>query len=166
MKKCIRCGTDKDLNSFYSHPKMKDGHLNKCKECCRTQQKERSAILINDPEWLKNEQARGREKYHRLYKTKGHTGRMEISNIRRDFPIPEDKEYHHWNYNKIHSVFIMNRLNGHKRLHTFLLLDPNTQCYFNNRGELLDTRLKHENFIKEKGFEYEFINLQFRSDVS
>lgn len=35
MKRCIICLKEKQLSDFYAHPQMKDGHLNKCKECCR-----------------------------------------------------------------------------------------------------------------------------------
>lgn len=34
MKPCICCGETKQLDQFYKHPKMKDGHLNKCISCC------------------------------------------------------------------------------------------------------------------------------------
>jgi hypothetical protein len=34
-KKCICCGVIKELSMFYSHPAMSDGHLNKCKDCCK-----------------------------------------------------------------------------------------------------------------------------------
>ena len=34
-KKCIKCGLSKPLDLFYSHEGMKDGRLNKCKECCK-----------------------------------------------------------------------------------------------------------------------------------
>lgn len=32
-KPCIACGLTKTLDEFYAHPRMKDGHLNKCKMC-------------------------------------------------------------------------------------------------------------------------------------
>lgn len=34
-KKCFKCGKVKDTELFYKHSKMKDGHLNKCIECCK-----------------------------------------------------------------------------------------------------------------------------------
>jgi hypothetical protein len=34
-KKCIACHIEKPIGSFYAHPMMADGTLNKCKECCK-----------------------------------------------------------------------------------------------------------------------------------
>ena len=34
-KTCKGCGVEKDLAEYYKHPRMADGHLNKCKVCIR-----------------------------------------------------------------------------------------------------------------------------------
>jgi hypothetical protein len=33
MKICIKCNKEKELEEFNKHPRMKDGHINKCKLC-------------------------------------------------------------------------------------------------------------------------------------
>lgn len=35
MKTCNKCGIEKPINDFYKCKSMKDGHLNKCKECTK-----------------------------------------------------------------------------------------------------------------------------------
>jgi len=33
IKKCFKCNIEWPLSNFYKHKAMKDGHVNKCKEC-------------------------------------------------------------------------------------------------------------------------------------
>jgi hypothetical protein len=43
-KKCFRCGHTKLLTDFYVHPRMADGHLNKCKECTKSDMHKRRHV--------------------------------------------------------------------------------------------------------------------------
>lgn len=40
-KACIACGDPKPIGDYYGHAQMADGHLNKCKDCCRKHAAER-----------------------------------------------------------------------------------------------------------------------------
>ena len=78
-KKCIKCGVVKPLSEFYKHPQTADGHLNKCKSCCKQD---------NVDNYKKN-----REYYHSYDKSRAKTDkrrawcRQKLRNYRADNPL-------------------------------------------------------------------------------
>jgi len=62
-QRCFACGETKSLDEFYTHPMMGNGHLGKCKECCKSQARVHYRKKIEDPKWREHERVRNREKY-------------------------------------------------------------------------------------------------------
>ena len=48
MKPCIACGNEFELDGFYTHSQMADGHLNKCKSCCKKQSTARRQAKLEE----------------------------------------------------------------------------------------------------------------------
>ena len=118
MKRCFKCGQEKDISEFYKHSKMADGHLGKCKECAKIDVKTRYDLKIekikeyerkrfqnqNRKEKLAEYQRIRRDKYPKKYKAHSKT-----SNALRDGRIEKqpcevcgelNTQAHHDDYDK------------------------------------------------------------------
>ena len=154
-KICFKCGIEKPITYFYRHNEMKDGYLNKCIDCAKSDVHIIYCKNITDSSYIEKERKRGREKYHRLmYKYRPHkeyinnNQRKILSRHLRSLGYDlRQKEAHHWNYNQAKDVFILNR-RAHKLVHKYLSLDNASWC-FKYDGSLLDTKEKHRNAIEK-----------------
>lgn len=166
MKKCYICGEIKKLDLFYKNIFCTvDGHLNKCKECCKTHTKERRKEKLKDPNYVKIERKKARERA-RMYKQKPRTWEQtKTGNYKYIHKYPEKhrarrvattlkkkkgNHLHHWNYSKNHQrdVIELSKKN-HYKVHRFLIYDQIKMMYRRIDNKiLLDTREKHTKFIE------------------
>jgi len=166
MKRCFKCGNEKALTEFYAHRGMKDGHLNKCKDCTKNDIR----LLEKTPERINKERARGREKYYRLYryqKTDPELKRIIVSNYKQKYPekqkakgvsnkiqTPFGFNNHHWSYNQEHWMDIIQlEISEHMKLHRYMIYDQERMMYRTLDGVLLDSKGRHieyYNSIKNK----------------
>ena len=161
MKICFKCLKEKPLTEFYKHSKMADGHLNKCKECNKSDVKKDYYRKSEDVLFVEKERERSREKYHRLnYKERSKIlnedkpwkNSNKYKGLHKKFKVPKGFELHHWNYNDDYllDVFVLN-IKDHKNLHNSLFLDLEKRIFYLEDGTYLDTKEKHQEYIEKLG---------------
>ena len=167
MKKCFKCQKELPLTEFYKHPKMPDGHVNKCKECNKNDVRGNYLVNLKKEGYIEKERERGRNKHHRLYSKalKKYTHKF-FDGLNYSQRYPEKKlaasksqrmkkpfdgaEKHHWSYNLEHAKdVIWLSKKEHMKAHRFIVYDQERFMYRRcDTNVLLDTKESHEAFIR------------------
>lgn len=167
VKECIICKEIKPLSDFYVHKQMGDGHLNKCKECCKAYSKKHYFEMSDNPAFVEKELRRSRDKYQRLYKGTNYSSRWNKlcgnarAKLQRRGVYCGKNIVHHWDYSRNLDVFLISR-KAHRLAHQHLVYDASLRKFYGN-NVLLETKEQHEDFLKEifKGKEFEIISINY-----
>ena len=178
MKVCFKCKVEKSIGSFYKHKGMKDGHLNKCIDCAKTDSDNIEKELRKNPEWVEKEKERGREKYHRLEyknnKVSYEVSRKRQLNYKSMYPEKlkasaktsrmkrnDGCHLHHWSYNEEHYKDVIElSVEDHNTVHRLTIYDQERKMYRTLDGKLLDSKMAACRYYLEIG-----INTQIIVDI-
>lgn len=161
MKVCFKCKKEKLLTGFYKHSGMKDGYLNKCIECAKSDVRSNYKVNSLDDAYMEKERKRSRQKNRKPGKAN------HEANAKYAIKYPEKKEaknrsqhinkpfvgaeIHHWSYREEHYkdiIFLIKK--EHKKGHRFIIYDQERMMYRRyDTHELLDTKDAHEKFIRD-----------------
>lgn len=169
MKKCKRCGIEKELSEYYKHNQMSDGTLNICKKCKKLEESIRYSKNALDESWIEKERKRGRIKAKKYkYKQCTEVKKRAIAKHKEKFPeklLAKNRSQrlnrkagfnnHHWSYNEEHYKDVITiDLKKHMKAHRFLKYDQEFFMYrtiveFDGlpSGILLDTKDRHHRYI-------------------
>jgi hypothetical protein len=97
-KDCMKCSKRKPLSEYYKHSEMKDGRLNKCKECTKKETRENRQRNIAyykeyDRQRFQND-PRVRARHKRYQSTEAGRKSMSAANKRWEEKNPEKKKAH------------------------------------------------------------------------
>ena len=73
---------------------------------------------------------------------------MNYKNLARDLKLSSDENSHHWNYNLIEDVIILNK-KFHRFIHRYFILNEDLLIFETKDGEVLDTKEKHLAYIEK-----------------
>jgi hypothetical protein len=156
LKKCFKCGKEKDRSEFYKHPQMGDGLLGKCKECTKSDSLKRYVAKAADDEWFLKERDRSREKYHRL--GYGEIGKEWLKKYPEKYKArcatsvmkSTSEVMHHWSYCKEHRKDVFDiTVQQHHTIHRFMKYDQERMMYRDLDGVLIDSREKAEAYYQK-----------------
>ncbi len=189
MKTCIKCNIAKELSEFYKHPQMPDGHVNKCKDCCKKEASDLYNKKMEDPLFAEKEKLRIRDKNRRLYRTSKKPLRVMLPKVHDEtwrnhqdkYPekykariisqylvadIPGN-QLHHWSY-KIENAKALIEVSkeGHYIAHKHLVYDQTEMCYRTyDTLQLLDTKEKHIRFLESLGIKIYINSFLFNQSI-
>lgn len=120
-KTCFKCEKQKPLPEFYKHGQMKDGRLNKCKDCTRADVKQHRRSDEYREKVLEYDRLRGSRQTpeyiaeHRRRNPESYVARNAVNNALRDGRLEKPSKCqncgsesslhgHHYDYSKLLSV--------------------------------------------------------------